>query len=129
MEGTEGMEGMEGLAVIGPVAGIIALVIAVFFVVCWWKIFTKAGQPGWAILIPFYNIYVMLKIAGKPGWWLVLFFVPLVNFVIMILMIVGIAQSFGKGTGFILGLIFLTIIFIPILAFGESKYVGATSTA
>lgn len=125
----EGMEGTEGLGVMGPLAGIIGLVIVVFFVVCWWKIFTKAGQPGWAIIIPFYNLYVMLKIAGKPGWWLVLFFIPLVNFVIMILMVVGIAQNFGKGTGFILGLIFLSIIFIPILAFGESTYVGTTSTA
>lgn len=125
----EGMEGTEGLAVIGPLAGIIGLVIAIFFIVCWWKIFTKAGQPGWACLIPFYNLYVMLKIAGKPGWWLILFFIPLVNFIIIILMIVGIAQNFGKGTGFILGLIFLSIIFIPILAFGESKYVGASSAA
>jgi hypothetical protein len=124
----EGMEGTEGLAAMGTLAGIIGLVIGIFFVVCWWKIFTKAGKPGWAILIPFYNLYMMLKVAGKPGWWLILFFIPLVNFIILILMIVGLAQNFGKGTGFILGLIFLSIIFIPILAFGDSKYVGASST-
>jgi hypothetical protein len=94
-----------------------------------WKIFTKAGQPGWAILIPFYNIYIMLKIAGKPGWWLILLLIPLVNFIIMILMIVGIAQNFGKGTGFILGLIFLTPIFIPILALGDATYTGGTVSA
>ena len=99
----------------------IQLVIIIFMIAAIWKVFTKAGQPGWASLIPFYNLYVLLKIAGKPGWWLVLFLIPIVNFVAMILMVVGLAQNFGKGTGFILGLIFLSIIFIPILAFGDSK--------
>ncbi len=112
------------VALVGTVGGIIGVVVAILMVVCWWKIFKKAGQPGWAILIPFYNIYVMLKIAGKPGWWLVLLLIPLVNFIIMILMVVGLAQNFGKGTGFILGLIFLSVIFIPILAFGDARFVG-----
>jgi hypothetical protein len=109
------------------VSGIIGLAIVIFFVVVWWKIFRKAGQPGWAILIPFYNLYVMLKVAGKPGWWLILFLIPIVNFIIGILMIVGLAQNFGKGTGFVLGLIFLGVIFLPILAFGSATYQGSTA--
>lgn len=112
---------------IGSVGGIIGLLVAILMIVCWWKIFTKAGQPGWAVLIPFYNIYVMLKIAGKPGWWLILLIIPFVNFVIAILAVIGLAQNFGKGTGFILGLIFLSIIFIPILAFGDARYIGEST--
>ena len=62
-----------------------------------WKVFTKAGQPGWAILIPFYNTYVLLKIVGRPGWWLVLMFIPLVNIVIAIIVAIDLAKSFGKS--------------------------------
>jgi hypothetical protein len=112
---------------VATVAGIIGVLLALLFIICWWKIFTKAGKPGWAVLIPFYNFYLMLQIAGKPGWWLVLLFIPIVNAVIAILMIIGLAQNFGKGTGFILGLIFLGIIFIPILAFGDSRYIGEST--
>ena len=60
--------------------------------------------------------------AGKPGWWLILLFIPIVNIVISILAIAGLAKNFGKGVGFILGLIFLPIIFFPILGFGSAKY-------
>lgn len=108
-------------------SGVIGLAIVIFIIIVWWKIFTKAGRPGWAILIPFYNLYMMLKIAGKPGWWLILLIIPIVNFVIMILMVIGLAQNFGKGTGFVLGLIFLSIIFLPILAFGDAQYVGSST--
>ena len=108
-------------------SGVIGLAIVIFFVVVWWKIFTKAGRPGWAILIPFYNLYMMIKVAGKPGWWLILFFIPIVNFIIFILMALGIAQNFGKGAGFAVGIILLGIIFLPILAFGSAQYVGSSA--
>ncbi len=98
------------------------LAVSIFMIVVMWIVFKKAGQPGWAALIPIYNTYIMLKIAGKPGWWLLLFLVPIVNIVIAILMLAGIAKNFGKGTGFVLGLIFLSIIFWAILAFGKAKY-------
>ena len=97
--------------------GIVVLVIAGV-----WKVFTKAGQPGWAAIIPIYNIYILTKIAGKPGWWLLLFFIPVVNFVIAILVAIDVAKAFGKGTGFALGLVFLGIIFYPILGFGDAQY-------
>ncbi|MHC4575241.1 MAG: DUF5684 domain-containing protein [Planctomycetota bacterium] len=105
-------------------AFVIYLALVIFQMIAMWKVFTKARQPGWAIIIPIYNMYVLLKVAGKPGWWLVLMFIPLVNIVIGILMSVGIANNFGKGVGFAIGLIFVPIIFYPILAFGSAEYAG-----
>lgn len=89
-----------------------------------WKVFTKAGHPGWACLIPIYNTYILIKIAGKPGWWLILLFIPLVNLIISIILQIEIAKAFGKGVGFALGLIFLGIIFYPILGYGSAQYKG-----
>lgn len=87
-----------------------------------WKTFEKAGKPGWAAIVPIYNVWVMLQIAGKPGWWLLLLFIPLVNLVIAIMVSIAIAERFGKGTGFGLGLAFLGFIFYPILGFGDATY-------
>jgi hypothetical protein len=98
-------------------AAIILLMIAAM-----WKVFSKAGEPGWAAIIPIYNLYVLCKIAGKPGWWVILMFIPVVNFIIAILLVLGIAQNFGKGTGFAMGLLFLSPIFYPILAWGDARY-------
>lgn len=100
----------------------IELALAVFMIATLWKIFAKAGKPGWACLIPIYNLIVMLEIAGKPVWWFLLFFIPVVNLVIMILVLAGLATNFGKGGGFVVGLILLPIIFYPILAFGGAQY-------
>jgi hypothetical protein len=105
-----------------PAMMIFNLVVLAFYLYCGWKLFTKAGQPGWASIIPIYNAYVMLKICGKPGWWLILMLIPLVNFVIVIILMQNLSQRFGKGTGFTLGLVFLSFIFIPILALDSSKY-------
>jgi len=99
---------------------IIALMIA-----SQWKVFAKAGQPGWACLIPIYNIYVMTQIAKKPGWWLaIILLVPLVNIIFLIMLIHEIAKAFGKDTGFTVGLLLLGIVFWPILAFGDAQYQG-----
>jgi hypothetical protein len=95
-----------------------------------WRMYEKAGQPGWASIIPFYNLYVLLVIAGKPWWWLlVMLFVPIVNLVFTIMLYVALSKSFGHGVGFALGLIFLNPIFILILGFGSSQYVGADGGA
>jgi hypothetical protein len=104
--------------------GFVALIIASM-----WKIFTKAGQPGWASIVPIYNIIVMLKIAGKPAWWLILMLIPLVNFVVAILATIALAKAFGKGTGFALGMVFLGFIFMPMLAFGDAQYQGDAQPA
>ena len=97
--------------------------IIVLMIVAMWKVFVKAGQPGWAAIIPIYNTYIFLKIAGKPGWWLILFFIPIVNLVVAIIAAIAFAANFGKSTGFAIGMIFLPFIFIPMLAFGDAAYV------
>ena len=102
--------------------GIIYLALIVFLIVTMWKIFTKAGKPGWASIIPIYNVFVMLDIAGKPAWWFLLFLIPFVNYIVGILVIAGIATNFGKGGGFVVGMILLPIVFYPILAFGSAQY-------
>lgn len=96
----------------------------VFMVASAWKVFEKAGEPGWAALIPFFNIYIGLKIAEKPGWWLFLFFVPLVGLITSIIVAIDIAKAFGKDVGFGLGLAFLPFVCLPMLAFGDAEYVG-----
>lgn len=107
----------------GIIVLIIEVAIAILMLVAIWKVYTKAGQPGWACLIPFYNAYVFLKIAGKPGWWLILLFVPLLNIIYGIIALAGLAKNFGKGAGFVVGLIFLPFVFYPILAFSDAQYV------
>ena len=98
------------------------LVIAIFLIAAQWKVFTKAGQPGWACIVPFYNIYIMTKIGGKPWWWL--FLVMFIPFVFSIWLVNMISKSFGKDEGFTVGLLLLGIIFWPILGFGSAKYLG-----
>jgi hypothetical protein len=107
------------------IGGLLGLVVAVLVIAGLWKVFTKAGQPGWAAIIPIYNLIVLLQIAGKPIWWIVLMIIPFVNFVIIILTWMGVAQAFGKGVGFALGLTFLSPIFVPWLGFGDARYSGA----
>ncbi len=100
------------------------LVVVGFYLYCMWRIFVKAGKPGWAAIIPIYNYLVELEILGRPWWWLLLLFVPVVNIVIGIIIIFDLAKVFGKSTGFGFGLLFLSFIFIPILAFGDARYLG-----
>ena len=113
----------------GPGAGtyIVAILFAVLMVAAMWKVFTKAGKPGWAAIIPIYNVIVLLDIAGKPAWWIVLYLIPIVNFVMLILTYVALAEKFGKGGGFAMGLVFLGFIFFPILGFGGAQYQGAVA--
>lgn len=113
-----------GFAQAMAVVQLIALAVMVLMTIGMWKIFDKARQPGWASLVPFYNMYVLLKVAGRPGWWLVLFLVPFVNFVIVILVGIDLAKRFGKGVGYGLGLTFLSPIFYPLLGFSDAPYQG-----
>lgn len=103
---------------------LIYAVLVIILLVAYWKIFEKAGKPGWAAIIPIYNVVVLLEIVGRPTWWVILFFIPFVNFVIAILVILDLAKVFGHGVGFAMGLLFLPFIFMLILAFGSSKYLG-----
>lgn len=103
---------------------ILLLAFLVFIIAAMWKVFEKAGQPGWAAIIPIYNIYIMTKIGGKPGIWTLFCIIPIVNYVFMIWLTNMISKSFGKDEGFTAGLIFLGFIFWPILGFGSAKYLG-----
>jgi len=102
-------------------------IMALIGIIAHWKIFTKAGRPGWASLIPIYNLYVLAKIVGKRGWYLLWFIVPIANIVVGIKLTHYLSKSFGKDAGFTLGLLFLSFIFYPILAFGDAKYQGPYS--
>lgn len=108
-----------------PTGLIIAwLAIVVFLIAAQWKVFVKAGQPGWAAIIPIYNIYIMTKIGGKPGIWTLFCLIPFVNIVFSIWLLNMVSKSFGKDEGFTVGLLLLGIIFWPILGFGSAKYMG-----
>ena len=109
------------------VSCICGLIWAAITIGAFWTIFTKAKQPGWAALIPIYNVIVMLEITGRPTWWVVLFLIPGVNAVMSFLLMHELAKSFGKDIVYTLGLIFLNPIFILLLAFGDAQYVGPGS--
>ena len=103
---------------------VVYCIIFLIVIIAWWKIFEKAGQPGWKAIIPFYNAYILLKIVGKPGWWLILFLIPFVNLVFVIWTYNMLSKSFGKDEAFTVGLVLLGFIFFPVLGFGSSKYLG-----
>ena len=103
---------------------IFAIIYYVLTIVAMWKIFAKAGEPGWAAIIPFYNYYVLFKITWGQGLMFLLLLIPCVNIVIAILTSVKLGKAFGKSGAFIAGLIFLSFIFELILAFDNSEYLG-----
>lgn len=103
---------------------IIELIVIVIMVASNWMIFQKAGEPGWAAIIPFYNTYVLFKIVTGNGWKMFFLIIPFFNIVYGIMMMFKLAKAFGQGTGFGFGLLFLGFIFEPILAFGDAEYVG-----
>ena len=104
------------------------MIIGFILLAAFWKIFAKAGQPGWASIIPIYNVLVLLRIVGKPYWWLFLLIIPGVNIVSLIMLTHGLFKSFGKGAGFTFGLMVLSFVFYPILGFGGAPYLGPGGT-
>lgn len=107
--------------------GLIYLAIILLLIISCWKVFTKAGKPGWAAIIPVYNGFVLLSIVGRPWWWLLLMLIPLVNIVIGIIVNMDLAKSFGKEAVYGLGLAFLPFIFLPMLAFSSASYIGPSA--
>jgi hypothetical protein len=101
--------------------------IMILMIASMWKVFVKAGKPGWAAIIPIYNIYIMIEIVGKPSIWLLWCLLPCVNFVFYIWLTNLISKSFGKEEGFTVGLLLLSFIFWPILGFGSAKYLGPSA--
>ncbi|MDH5608761.1 MAG: DUF5684 domain-containing protein [Cyclobacteriaceae bacterium] len=110
---------------IGTVGILVYVALIILMIASMWKMFEKAGKPGWAAIIPIYNFIVLLEIVGKPAWWIILVLIPFVNFVILIWITNLTSKSFGNGVGFTLGLIFLPFIFYPVLGFGSATYKGA----
>lgn len=125
MDYTTTYEATSGMSTAGQVIYlIVVLALLVLMIVAEWKIFTKAGEKGWKCLIPFYNLYILVKIADGNGWKFLLFLIPIVGFIFGIMVDYRLAKSFGKGVGFTFGLIFLAEIFMPILGFGSAQYLG-----
>jgi hypothetical protein len=112
-----------------PIFWVCYFAVIILLIAAMWKVFTKAGQPGWAAIIPIFNMYILCKVAGRPGWWVILLLIPFVNFIILIILSIDVAKSFGKGAGFGIGLFFLPFIFYPILGFGSAQYQGGGSAA
>ena len=106
------------------VYGGVSLAIVVVLIAAYWRILAKAGRPGWASLIPIYNVVTLLHITGRSGWWILGMFVPLLNVFVWIRLVFELAGAFGRGIGFGLGLLLLSPIFVPVLGFGGSQYVG-----
>lgn len=115
-----------GIAILIPLI-IIGVSIAVLEIVALWFVLEKAGEPGWAAIIPIYNYLMVIKIAGKPWWFILMMLIPIVNIVIYIIILNGLSKSFGKDEAFTVGLFFLRFIFLPILGFGKAQYSGDKS--
>ncbi len=115
----------NGGAVVGGIGGtifmLVYLAIMVLLLMGMWKVFVKAGEPGWAVFVPIYNIIVLLKIAGRPAWWFLILWLIIPAFLVAI----DLARKFGKGTGFGIGLALLPFIFYPMLGFGDARYNAA----
>jgi hypothetical protein len=112
---------------LGLIPILIIAAFGIFMIAAMWKVYTKAGKPGWAAIIPIYNTIVLLEIIGKPIWWFLLLLVPCVNIVFMVWMYNLLSKSFGKSEGFTVGIILLPFIFIPILGFGDAAYLGPSA--
>lgn len=120
--------GTGSLADVGIIL-VIALVVVVAMLIAVWKVFTKAGKPGWAAIVPIYNAYILTEIAGRPGWWTLLMFIPYVNYVILLLISIDIAKAFGKSTAFgVVGLWLFGPVGYAMLGFGSATYQGPRPT-
>jgi len=125
-DGTAASEGGGMIAaLLGGAFSLVGLLIAVIVIAGMWKMFEKAGQPGWAAVVPIYNIWVLVQISGKETWWFVLFLIPCANFVAAVVICMAIARKFGKDTLYGIGLALLPFVFFPMLGFGTAQYNSA----
>ena len=113
-----------------PATTVVGLAFAVIAIIALWRVFSKAGRPGWAAIIPIYNIYTLVKVSGNSGWFTLLYFIPIVNIIIAVIVALGVAKNFGKSGVFgIVGLFLFSIIGYLILGFGSAQYVGEKPAA
>lgn len=115
---------LAAAAGVSAVISIISFVVAIAALVGMWKVFVKAGEPGWAAIVPIYNAWVLFKISWGKGVYMFLMLIPLANFVVAIMTYWKLAKAFGKETGFAIGLILLCPIFLIIMGFDDSQYLG-----
>ena len=131
LEVSDGLAGM--LAGVGIVTWILLMLVAVLMIVSYWKLFKKAGKPGWAAIVPIYNLWILYEVAGLPGWTALLGLIPVVGvlimFVLNIIVAIKLPPKFGKEGIYSVGLIFLPVVFYPMLAFGKAEYVGEGAPA
>jgi hypothetical protein len=107
---------------IALLAGLVALGVLIVELAALWRIFTKAGERGWAAIVPVYNLIVLQRVVGRPAWWVFLWFIPGASAVVAVIVFVELAEVFGRSGWFSVGLIALTPIFAPILGLGRSRY-------
>jgi hypothetical protein len=124
---TNPYDGAAGAAV--GVMMFVYLALFVITVIGLWKVFEKAGKPGWAAIIPIYNIIVLLEIVGKPAWWVILFLIPIVGFIMWIIVANQLSISFGQGIGITILLIFLSFVGFMVIGFGSARYLGPGGVA
>jgi hypothetical protein len=120
---------LQGSGSGGIVPLLLQLIVLVVVVAGLWKTFEKAGEPGWAAIIPIYNTYVIVKISGNAWWWLILLFIPVINLFALAKVSIDVAGKFGQGTLFGVGLWLLSFIFYPVLGFGDYQYQDTASVA
>lgn len=113
----------------GLVFLILWIALIVLIIAGLWKMFEKAGKPGWGAIIPIFNVYLLCKMVGRPGWWVLLYFIPIVNIVVSAVVALEVAKSFGKSVLFGVGVWLLPCFFMPILGFGSAQYQGPAAAA
>ena len=106
------------------VAWLIALAVSVITIIGMWKIFVKAGKPGWAAIVPFYNMYILFEITWGEGIKFLFLLIPIANIYFIIVTYIKLAKAFGKTGGFAAGLVLLAPVFVNILGFGPDRYLG-----
>lgn len=102
--------------------GLVALVVILAYPISLWKLYAKAGEPGWSALIPIYNLFIWIRIARRPVWWIVLLLFPVINFIISLVIGISFAKQFGKDWLWGVGTILLGFVFYPLMAFGDAEY-------
>ncbi len=103
---------------------LVAMIVSILMIIGLWKVFTKAGKPGWAAIVPIYNMITLLEIVGRPAWWVLLTFVPFANIYVSIMVAIDLAKAFGKSGGFAALLILLPPVGYMMLGFDKSVYAG-----
>ena len=115
------------LSILGVLIIVFSLILSIIMIISYWKILKKAGKPGWSILVPIYNIIVLIQISGLSMIYLLLLFIPIVQLYAYFKIMIEIAKKFNKSSGFGVGLSLLPVIFLPLLAFSDSTYNQQTS--